>query len=95
MQTRRIFGLSALALAGVLASSAALAMPFCGDKGYKNNYRYAPAYYYPPMAPGYRYAPIARPYANTWQQPALQSPANVPAYQPAAPAQVKQPAAES
>jgi len=68
---------SALAFATVLVTGSALAMPFCGNKGYKNNYRYAPAYAYPAVMPAYGYAPVAQPAAHSWNrgvQPAYMTP---------------------
>jgi len=89
-QSRRMISFSALAVAGIFACSSALAMPFCGNKGYKNNYRYAPAYAYPAMIPGYGYAPMVRPHTHSWNHPAAQAPAGMRTYKPAAQGQVQQ-----
>jgi len=85
---RTLLPRSALTLVTVLACSGALAMPFCGSKGHKSGYRYAPVYAYPPMMPAYNYPPpvATRPHVHSWNRPEAQVPANrvprVPAASP-------------
>ena len=79
---RTLISRSILTLASVIACSSALAMPFCGNKGYKSGYNYMPSYAYPTMAPAYGYAPMIQPHVHSWNQAA----------QPMAPGVTAQPA---
>jgi len=64
-----------VSLVAFLAAGSVIAMPFCGNKGYKNNYRYAPAAYaYPPMMPAYPSAPMAPAQMQGWHRAPMPAP---------------------